>query len=49
VTTGVFPPRQGRPAPDGPFEGVPAHQREPLRSWQVAIVQWARDGQIVRQ
>jgi hypothetical protein len=33
VTTSVYPPRPGRPAPDGPYEGVPAHLHLPLERW----------------
>jgi hypothetical protein len=33
VTASVYPPRQGRPAPDGPYEGVPAHLYQPLVRW----------------
>jgi hypothetical protein len=33
VTTGLYTPRQGRPAPDGPHEGVPEFLRPQLESW----------------
>jgi hypothetical protein len=33
VTTSVYRPRQGRPAPDGPHKGVPAHLKQPLERW----------------
>jgi hypothetical protein len=33
VTTSVFAPRQGRAAPDGPYEGVPPHLRQQFIGW----------------
>jgi hypothetical protein len=33
MTTGTISPRQGRPAPDGPFEGVPRYLRASLTRW----------------
>jgi hypothetical protein len=33
VTTSVYPPRQGRSTPDGPYEGVPVHLNQPLERW----------------
>jgi hypothetical protein len=33
VTTGTISPRQGRPAPEGPFEGVPHYLRPLLTGW----------------
>jgi hypothetical protein len=33
VAASVYPPRQGRPAPNGPYEGVPVHLYEPLVQW----------------
>jgi hypothetical protein len=33
VTTRVYPPRQGRSTPSGPFEGVPPHLYQPLERW----------------
>jgi hypothetical protein len=33
VTTSVYPPRQGRSAPGGPYEGVPVHLYQPLTRW----------------
>ncbi len=33
MTTGLGPPRQGRVAPKGPYEGVPGHLQQPLERW----------------
>jgi hypothetical protein len=40
VTTGTISPRQGRPAPEGPFEGVPHYLRPLLTGWveQVFVI-----------
>ena len=33
MTTSVYPPRQGRSAVRGPYEGVPPHLYQPLERW----------------
>jgi hypothetical protein len=37
VTTDLFTPRPGRPAPDGPYERVPPHLRHQLIGWLLDV------------